>query len=234
MAASGPEKSARDLYHQGTDHQSATEELGLGPWTSFSLKSDPKHMCFVLSRYKFCSKMIQGKKTVMEVGSGDGFGLPLLAQGMEHVYTVDWDENLLKGNARRLAHLKNVSYHHLDVNAAPPPFSVDAVVMVDVLEHVEPAREPGFMKNIVGCLKPDGIMINGTPNVTASAYASPQSQVQHINLKSMQSLRSLMERYFENVFMFGMNDEVLHTGYGAMCHYLWAVGAGLRPEWRRA
>jgi hypothetical protein len=29
--------------------------------------------------------------------------------------------------------------------------------------------------------------------------------------------------YFRNVFLFGMNDEVLHTGYYDMCHYLWAL-----------
>lgn len=84
------------------------------------------------------------------------------------------------------------------------------------------------MRNIVGCLKPDGVLLNGTPNVTAEAYASPQSKVQHINLKSMNSLRSLTEKYFKNVFMFGMNDEVLHTGYGPMCHYIWALGVGVR------
>ena len=26
------------------------------------------------------------------------------------------------------------------------------------------------------------------------------------------------------------NDEVLHTGYAPMCHYIWAVAAGLKPE----
>ena len=31
----------------------------------------------------------------------------------------------------------------------------------------------------------------------------------------MEELRALMQRYFNNVFMFGMNDEVLHTGYRA-------------------
>jgi hypothetical protein len=29
--------------------------------------------------------------------------------------------------------------------------------------------------------------------------------------------------HFSNVFMFGMNDETLHTGYGPMCHYRLAV-----------
>jgi hypothetical protein len=44
----------------------------------------------------------------------------------------------------------------------------------------------------------------------------------------MDSLRTLMERYFTNVFMFGMNDEVLHTGYAPMCHYIWSLAVGVR------
>ena len=48
--------------------------------------------------------------------------------------------------------------------------------------------------------------------------------------QSMKTLRELMGRYFQNVFMFGMNDEVLHTGYGPMCHYLWALAAGVKKK----
>src|SRR5262249_34885242 len=38
---------------------------------------------------------------------------------------------------------------------------------------------------------------------------------------------------FDNVFMFGMNDEVVHTGYAPMCHYLWSLAVGVREEYRR-
>lgn len=221
-------KSAKALYREATDPQFAAEETTLGPWTSYSLRSDPKHLAFVLGRYKFCAKMIQGRASVMEVGCGDGFGLPLLAQAAGHVYAVDWDKRLLDGNARRLAHLTNVTYVHADANEAPPPVKADALVLVDVVEHVEPRREAAFLENLLSCLSPDGMAVVGTPNVTASQYASPQSEAAHINLKSMESLRALMQRHFRHVFMFGMNDEVLHTGYGPMCHYLWALCAGLR------
>jgi hypothetical protein len=74
----------------------------------------------------------------------------------------------------------------------------------------------------------DGVMITGTPNISAAQYASECSAVQHINLKSQKTLRELMERYFENVFIFGMNDEVLHTGYGPMSHYIWSIASGLK------
>lgn len=167
----------------------------------------------------------------MEIGCGDGFGLPIIAQGADHVYSVDWDQRLLAGNAKRLSILNNVTYLHADLNESSPDIEVDAAFSIDVVEHLEPAKEAIFIENVVRCLKPQGVLITGTPNITASQYATPRSQVQHINLKSMKTLRELNEKYFENVFMFGMNDEVLHTGYAPMCHYIWSIGVGVRDEW---
>lgn len=226
-------KSAKKAYHEGTEYQFDTSELKLGPWTSYSMINDPKHMCFVLSRYKFCAKMLEAKKIIMEVGAGDGFGLPIIAQVAQKVYAVDWDKRLLEGNAQRLKYLENVEYLHVDLNKSSPGVVVDAGVLIDVIEHLEPETEKTFFNNVVKCLKPAGVLIIGTPNITAFKHATPRSRVQHINLKSSKSLRELMEKYFENVFMFGMNDEVIHTGYAPMCHYLWAIGAGLRPELRK-
>lgn len=232
MNSAKTRKSAKKAYKEGTGYQFDTQEFKLGPWTSYSLINDPKHMCFVLSRYKFCAKMLEGKKVIMEVGAGDGFGLPIIAQVAKKVYAVDWDKRLLEGNAKRLKHLKNVEYLHVDLNKSSPKVMVDGVFFIDVIEHLDPGRERNFLQNIVKCLKPDGVLIIGTPNITASTYATARSRVQHMNLKSMQTLRELMERYFDNVFMFGMNDEVLHTGYAPMCHYIWGVGAGIRPNVR--
>ncbi|MCX5696379.1 MAG: class I SAM-dependent methyltransferase [Candidatus Omnitrophica bacterium] len=230
MKSAKTRKSAQKAYKEGTDYQFDTQELKLGPWTSYSLINDPKHMCFVLSRYKFCAKMLEGKKRVMEIGSGDGFGLPIIAQTAKKVYAVDWDKRLLRNNAKRLRHIKNVEYLNVDLNKTSPDLRVDGAFLIDVIEHLEPKNENVFISNIVRCLNVNGVLIIGTPNIAASRHATPRSRVQHINLKSMQTLRQTMEKYFENVFMFGMNDEVLHTGFAPMCHYLWAVGAGLRSN----
>jgi 2-polyprenyl-3-methyl-5-hydroxy-6-metoxy-1,4-benzoquinol methylase len=218
----------RERYAEGTAGQFETEELRLGPWSSYSLMHDPKHLSFVLARYKFCAKMLDGLASVVEVGSGDGLGLPIVAQAVGHLYAVDWDPRLLEGNARRLSFLKNVTYLNVDLNQDDLDVRADGVYTVDVLEHLEPASEKTFIERLVRCLGPQGVMITGTPNAAAEQYASPQSRSQHINLKTMAELRELMGRYFHNVFMFGMNDEVLHTGHAPMCHYLWAVAVGVR------
>ncbi len=182
----------------------------------------------MLGRYKFVAKMLQGRDRVMEVGPGDGFGLPLVASAVKHLYAVDWDRRLLEGNARRLAHLTNVTYVMADLNTQSPPLQADAAYWVDVLEHVAADAEATIIENIVRCLPDDGVLITGTPNKTASQYASPESEVLHINLKTMDDLRGLMQRYFRNVFMFGMNDEVLHTGFAPLCHYIWSLAVGVR------
>jgi 2-polyprenyl-3-methyl-5-hydroxy-6-metoxy-1,4-benzoquinol methylase len=225
-------KTAKKAYSEGTNEQFDAAEMRLGPWTSYSLVHDPKHLGFVLARYKFCAKLLEGKKAVLEVGSGDGFGLPVMAQSCGRIYAVDWDPRLLSSNAERLKHLRNISYLHCDLNHSAPKICVDAAYLIDVIEHIEPANEARFMRNIVRCLKPEGVMIVGTPNKTAAKYATRRSRVQHINLKEMSALRALMEKHFENVFMFGMNDEVVHLGYAPMCHYIWAVGAGLKQRKR--
>jgi cyclopropane fatty-acyl-phospholipid synthase-like methyltransferase len=222
------ESSAESLFKKVTVPQFETEELSLGPWTSHSIINDPKHLCFVLSRYKFCAKMLEGKETVMEIGSGDGFGLPLLAQTAKKVYAVDWDKQLIEGNSRRLKFLNNVEFIVSDFNKQSLDLKVDAICNIDVIEHIDPEKENQFMDNLVQCLNDDGFLITGTPNITASEYASPQSNELHINLKCMKTLRELNQQYFKNVFMFGMNDEVLHTGYDPMCHYIWSIGTGLK------
>ena len=221
---------AADLYSRATDPLFESKEITLGPWTSHSLVHDPKHLAFVLGRYKFVAKMLQGRERVMEVGAGDAFGLPLVANAVKHLYAVDWDRRLLDGNARRLEHLTNVTYVLADLNTQSPKLTVNAAYWVDVLEHLSAETEATVIENIVRCLPEDGVLITGTPNRTASQYASPQSEVAHINLKTMEELRALMQRYFRNVFMFGMNDEVLHTGFAPMCHYIWSLAVGVRPR----
>ncbi|MEQ9111063.1 MAG: methyltransferase domain-containing protein [Rhodospirillaceae bacterium] len=223
--------TAEEAYALGTDYQFETQELTLGPWTSYSVLNDPKHLVFTLGRYKFCAKMLEGRSSVIEVGPGDGIGLPIIAQSVDKVYAVDWDERLTEGNKRRLKDFDNIEHLCIDLNKDKMNIKADAAMTVDVIEHLESKFEDHFMRSIVRCLHPDGVLITGTPNITASPYASPRSEAQHINLKSMKDLQELTAKYCKNVFMFGMNDEVLHTGYAPMCHYIWSLGVGIRDEY---
>src|SRR5262249_34638909 len=67
-----------------------------GPWTSASFRNDPKRFCFVLARYKFCAKMLQGKSRVFEIGCGDGPGVPLILQSVNHVFGLDIEPAIIE------------------------------------------------------------------------------------------------------------------------------------------
>ena len=84
------------------------------------------------------------------------------------------------------------------------------------------------MKNICASLLPQGICIIGTPNLDAEKYSSPASKEGHVNLKSATTLRELLLKYFHNAFIFSMNDEVVHTGFYPMAHYLFSMGVGVK------
>jgi 2-polyprenyl-3-methyl-5-hydroxy-6-metoxy-1,4-benzoquinol methylase len=231
MTQNSKPRSAAEAYAQGTDYQFLTKELTVGPWTSYSILNDPKHLVFTLARYKFCAKMLEGCESVLEVGPGDGIGLPIVAQAAKRVVAVDWDPRLIEGNKTRLKDFNNIEHRCIDLNTQQIDVKVHAAMTIDVIEHIESNFEDKFMRAIVRCLHKDGVLITGTPNITASKYASPRSEVQHINLKSMQTLRALTATYCRNVFMFGMNDELVHTGYGPMCHYIWSLGVGIKDEY---
>ena len=217
-----------EAFKLGTDYQFKTNNISLGPWTSYSILNDPKHMCFVLSRYKFCSKMLEGKEEILEIGCGDGFGIPIIAQMAKKVIGIDVDDRLIDGNKERLKDIKNIEFKKMNICDQPIPNRFDGIFSIDVIEHLNPELEESFLNNTYKSLKKNGICIIGTPNITAGAYATERSAVQHINLKSHKTLKELMQKYFENVFIFSMNDEVVHTGFGPMAHYLFGIGVGLK------
>jgi len=203
------------------------EATKLGPYTTHIWKHDPRHLSFLLARYKFCAKMLEGKSDVVEIGCGDAFGVPVVAQTVKHVHGIDWEPLLMDDNAERLHDIK-CSFSCLDITQSKPDKKYSGAYSLDVIEHIPKDREHLFFENIASSLTGDGVFIIGTPNITANEYASEGSKAGHINLKSHDELRNLMLKYYKNVFMFSMNDEVIHTGFGQMAHYLFSMGVGVK------
>lgn len=203
-----------------------TERVLLGPRASYELHHDPRHLIFVLSRYKFTSKLLGRRGRILEVGIGDGLGAALIAQEGNQVVGVDIEPFAMDNAANTKWTRDRIRFATHDMTAGPflteAPF--DAAYSIDVIEHIPPEKEADFIGNIVQSVSPTGCVIIGTPNKAAEQYASANARAQHVNLKTHEGLRSLLHEYFHNVFMFGMNDEVLHTGYAPMCHYLFGLG----------
>jgi len=200
-----------------------TYDIRLGSAAAYAYVNDPRHIAFMASRYKFVSKMLEGLDRVVEVGCGDGFGAPIVAQSVKQLICTDIDDGTLKDDTERSAMFKNIRFEYFDFRQKAYSDPVDAAYFVDVIEHIYPAEEDTFLTNIACSLKAHGIVLIGTPNIEADKYASEFSRFGHINLKDHKTLRASLCTHFHNVFLFSMNDEVLHTGFFPMAHYLWAL-----------
>ena len=169
--------------------------------------------------------MLDGMDTVLEMGCGDGFGAPIVAQHVNNLVCTDIDEETLADNRSRMEGFANISFQYHDYREAPFTEKVNAFYSVDVLEHLYPEEEARCMVNLVASLADGGVAVIGTPNKEAEQWASKHSKIGHVNLKDHESLRALGGGYFDNVFLFSMNDEVIHTGFYPMAHYLFALCA---------
>lgn len=186
----------------------AEEPVTLGPMASATYRRDPRRLGMVQMRYNFVAKMLSGCDDVAEVGCADGFAAPVVAQEVSRLTLFDFDP------------VWGFEVH--DIISDPLPRRFDAVYLLDVLEHIEPACEGIALANIAASLTPHGVCIIGMPSLESQVYASPQSKAGHVNCKTGLQLKGLAQRFFHNVFMFGMNDGTIYPGYH-MAHYLLAL-----------
>jgi 2-polyprenyl-3-methyl-5-hydroxy-6-metoxy-1,4-benzoquinol methylase len=192
----------------------------LGLMVNESWNQDPKRTLFTLSRYKFVAKMLGGRKNVLEVGCADAFGTRIVQQAVGKVTGVDFDPVFIADAKERMnPHWPMEVFVH-DMLAGPVPGAFDAAYALDVLEHIPAKDEHRFVGNVVRSLSDDGVAIFGMPSLESQAYASPQSKAGHVNCKSGDAFKGMLEQYFHTVFVFSMNDEVVHTGFYPMAHYL--------------
>lgn len=189
---------------------------------------DPRRLTFVLARYKFVSKMLSGMHRVLEVGCADAFATRIVRQEVGSVTAVDFDPVFIADVQARDDPRWPIDARVHDMLAGPVAGPFDAAYAVDVLEHIPADREDTFLGNVVASLGPHGVLIVGIPSLESQVHASPPSRAGHVNCKTGPALRATVARFFHNVFLFSMNDEVVHTGFAPMAHYLFAIGCGPR------
>jgi hypothetical protein len=202
----------------------------LGLITNQVWHDDPRRLTFVLARYKFVAKMLSGKSAVAEVGCGDAFGARIVLQEADSVDLYDFDPVFIDDVRRRQSPRWRFGAAVHDIVLAPLPRLYDGIYSLDVIEHVERSDEDAYLENLRDSLATDGVLVVGSPSLESQAHASPQSKAGHVNCKSGADFKQLMERHFRNVFLFSMNDEVVHTGFYPMAHYLIAVCCGKKDK----
>ena len=197
-----------------------------GPMSSFTWYTDPKRLLFVLSRYKFVAKVLEGSRNVLEVGCGDGFGSRIVKQHVFNLTLSDIDPLMIRDAKETSSSKYPVEYVCHDFLAGPllsGSSKFDGAYLLDVLEHMPHENEEGFLRNIWESLESTAKVVVGMPSIESQVYASLGSRLGHINCKSQEELRDTLLRVFKNVSMFSMNDEIVHTGFSRMANYVLGV-----------
>ena len=226
---------AKDPVNQGLFE--LRERIGLarlGIMNNQVWHQDPKRLVFTLARYKFVAKMLKGQQRVVEIGCGDGFCSRLVQNEVGNLTITDFDPLFIEDAKTRMAEpwVSGAFVH--DILTGPVPGTYDAAYSLDVLEHIPPAQEQLYLDNVIACLTDRGVFIAGMPSLESQAYASADSKAGHVNCKTGEALRHTMLEHFHTVFMFSMNDEVVHTGFFPMAHYLLTICVGPKRRGEKA
>lgn len=154
-----------------------------------------------LIAYKEAAKLISG--TVLEVGSGEGYGIMELASKAEKYIAIDKYDSPIE---EELKDQNKVEFHQMNV----PPLkfddnSVDYVVTFQVIEHIQDDEK--FVKEIHRVLKPGGKLILTTPNILMSLSRNPW----HIREYNPTEMKDILRTSFTDINMKGVygNEKVM-------------------------
>lgn len=203
------------------ENQNFSEKFGLD--SNFKWQNDPKQFFISLSRYKFVSKILKGKKNVLEIGCADGFNSRIVKQTVKKL-TISDSEKKFEDYFYKIYNPKwkiNFILNNFENSRINKKF--DGIYLIDVLEHISKKKEDKFIKNILSSLTASGILVIGLPSLEFQKYSRPSSISGHINCKTEENLKKFLEKYFHNVIIFSMNDELVHTGFEKMSCYFFAI-----------
>ena len=151
----------------------------------------------ILAYYK-AAELVSGR--VLEIGTGMGYGVEVVAPAAERFITVD------KSQAYSVDLPSNTEFGQMTI----PPLdfadeSFDYVISFQVIEHIK--RDRDFVKEVSRVLRKGGSFIVSTPNAPMSLTRNPW----HVREYRAEELRQLLAPHFESVEMLGVdgNEKVM-------------------------
>jgi SAM-dependent methyltransferase len=124
--------------------------------------------------------------SVLEIGCGTGSFTSLLAARGHSVVALDLNPDYVEIAQRRTANLDRVVIRCGDATEIDWEFRFDAVVLLDVLEHIE--DDVGLLMRLRKALKPNGVLVLKVP-AGQWLYGSMDRAIGHYRRYSRQTLR---------------------------------------------
>jgi SAM-dependent methyltransferase len=152
--------------------------------------------------YEWIAARVAGLRAV-DMACGEGYGSDLLAHSAASVVGVDANPDAYE-HARARYVRDNLRFERALVEAYGQSGSLDAVVFLQTIEHVQEPRD--VLEHFRALLAPGGIAYVSTPNVLTLAPpgASKSDNPWHLREYRADEFRSLCESVFARVELLGL------------------------------
>jgi len=150
--------------------------------------------------YQFASQFVSGKD-VLDCGCGTGYGTALFAEsGAKSALGIDFSEDAITFATSRFVR-KNLSYRVMDAQRLTvPDVAFDFVFSSENLEHLPHAESN--IAEIKRILRPDGMLVLGTPNKEMSSPGREPTNPYHVREFYFEELQEILAAHFRCVHIF--------------------------------
>ena len=203
------------------------EPVELGEQSSSWFYNKQSHILHFLSYYKFASKLIGKEKRVLDVSCSEGLGSYILGKECGFAQGLDQDQEAIRSAQSNFSEdfIKFDSLDFLKMSGKP---EWDAIIHLGMTDPILPETGDALLEVTCLNLKPEALTIVCTPSQIANEFNSIALEKGQERFYYHESLEETMKRFFEFVFLFAVNDEVIHTGLMPLARYYIAVGCKKR------
>ncbi|HEX4114942.1 MAG TPA: glycosyltransferase [Solirubrobacteraceae bacterium] len=152
-------------------------------------------------RYMWAARVVEGR-SVLDLGSGEGFGAAILAEFATHVVGVDVDERTVEHSKLNYGG-PNLEFHvgtALDLSAFEDG-SFGAVVAFEIIEHVQDQER--VLDEVATLLGDEGILVISTPDRRLYSEATGQHNPFHERELALEEFQELLGSHFPHVAGWG-------------------------------
>lgn len=151
------------------------------------------------ARYCFAANKLYEKKDILDVGSGDGYGVSFLRECRYVAYGVEFDDKVVRRAIRKYGgYFYQGDIHDIPIRSG----YFDAVVCFEVIEHIHKSEKA--FSELRRVVKKGGVLILSTPN---KALSKGDNEFHLHEYNTEEIVACLTDARFSNIKLYGQKSK---------------------------